>query len=418
MRRAAREAERSRRDADRRYKAAVRSSEQASREAERARHRQAKGKEVERKQQARTRDAEKKQLEKQAAAAQVAARQAQVEERNFELQEIYTDIDTLLEATLGVDDYVDLDTLRVVVAHPPFDRGALEHPMPPPQPLASPTKPVLNVPEPPTGLRALFGKKKYSLSLKRVEADYNEALLGWQKNVSLAEEEHIKALEVHARKELQRKSSLEEERSRYAKECEVREAEAADRNLALDKLVADLGYGVVEAVEEYVSIVLSNSVYPDHFPVYSDYEFDPEHAELRLKVHIPPPHQIPSVKAYKYNKSSDEITETSLTQKACKDRYAGAVNQVALRTLHEIFEADRRGIIQTVSLEVGTETIQPATGLQAYIPFIAVGSERSAFTAFDLSSVVPQATLEHLGAAISKNPYGLVPANTSGVRKT
>jgi restriction system protein len=174
---------------------------------------------------------------------------------------------------------------------------------------------------------------------------------------------------------------------------------------------------VVAAVEEYVSIVLSNSVYPDHFPVRSDFAFDPDHAELRLRVVIPPPDQLPRVKAYRYNKAADEITETSLSQKACKDRYAGAVHQVALRTLHEIFEADRRGIIQTLSLEVGTETNHPATGLQSYIPFVSVGSERSAFMEFDLSSVVPLATLEHLGAAISTNPYELVAVDTSGVRK-
>ncbi|GAA2487313.1 hypothetical protein GCM10010276_27190 [Streptomyces longisporus] len=36
---------------------------------------------------------------------------------------------------------------------------------------------------------------------------------------------------------------------------------------------------------------------------------------------------------------------------------------------------------------------------------------------FDLTNVVPQATLEHLGAAVSKSPFDLVPADaTRGVR--
>jgi len=40
------------------------------------------------------------------------------------------------------------------------------------------------------------------------------------------------------------------------------------------------------------------------------------------------------------------------------------VHQVALRSFHEVFEADRRGLIRSISLEVGTETIDPATGVE------------------------------------------------------
>ena len=126
---------------------------------------------------------------------------------------------------------------------------------------------------------------------------------------------------------------------------------------------------------------------------------------------------LPTTKAFKYAKASDEITETQLPQKAQKDRYAGAINQVALRSLHEVFEADRRGLVQSISLEVGTETIDPATGIEIYLPFVAVAAERDTFNEFDLSSVVPAATLTPLGAAVSKNPLGLVPADVSGIRK-
>lgn len=406
MRIAAREAERAKREAERAHKAAVRRVEQARREENRARQQLAKANE-----------AERRQLQKEAAAAHVASMQADVEERNLQLQAVYSEIDSLLEATLDVDDYVDLDTLRMIAKHPPFDRVDLERPILPPQPPARPPKPTPSLPAPPTGLRALFGKKKHTAMVEEAEAAHEVAVRNWQDRLTQLEAAHRLALGAHARDEHQRIAALEVERARYAKECEAREAEAAKHNAAVDQLAADLGYGVVAAVEEYVSIVLSNSVYPDHFPVRSNFEFDPDHAELRLRVIVPPPDQLPRVKAYKYNKTTDEVIDSSLPQKACKDRYAGAVHQVALRTLHEIFEADRRGIIQTISLEVGTETHHPATGLQSYIPFVAVGSERSAFMEFDLSSVVPLATLEHLGAAISMNPYGLVAVDTSGVRK-
>jgi restriction system protein len=48
---------------------------------------------------------------------------------------------------------------------------------------------------------------------------------------------------------------------------------------------------------------------------------------------------------------------------------------------------------------------------------VVVAADREKFTQFDLSKVVPKATLEHLGAALSKSPSDLTPADTSrGVR--
>ena len=167
-----------------------------------------------------------------------------------------------------------------------------------------------------------------------------------------------------------------------------------------------------------MSIVVSNSVYPEQFPVDHTFAFEPATAELSMKVLVPPPSRVPAIKAYKYKKSSDEITATTLPQRELKNRYSGAVHQVAVRSFHEIFEADRRGIIKTVSLEVGTEETLPATGKAGYIPFIAAAAERDTFIEFDLSGVVPLETLKHLGAAISKDPYRLVAADTSGIRQS
>jgi restriction system protein len=134
-------------------------------------------------------------------------------------------------------------------------------------------------------------------------------------------------------------------------------------------------------------------------------------------VPAPGPESIPEIKGYRFTKATDEITATSLSQKLCRDRYAGAVYQVALRSIHEVFESDRRGLIKTISLEVGTEAVDPATGRETYVPFVVVGAEREAFLTFDLSAVIPALTLDRLGAALSKNPYGLVAAETSGVRR-
>ena len=361
--------------------------------------------------------AHRKLREREALEAHVEAMLAEVEERNQQLAEVYEDIDTLLEATLSRDDYVDLNTLRVVVTHPPFDRIDLEKPTPEPVPIPNPPKPTLSLPEAPRGLASLFGKKRHAEAVEEARLAHDRELVAWESMCRQAEARRQKAKSDHAGVEEKRVTDLERERARYARECADREAEAAGRNRDLDEFIANLGYGTADAVQEYVSIVLSNSVYPEHFQVTHEFEFEQTAAELRLRVLVPGPSDIPDTKAYKYSKASDEITSTTLSQKECRERFASAVHQVALRSFHEVFESDRRGLIQTISLEVGTSTVDPATGNLTYVPFVIAAAERHAFLAFDLSAVVPALTLGHLGAAVSKNPFGLVSAERAGVRR-
>lgn len=404
---------------------AARENERRAREAERARNAMIRAEERARKadervaaQLARADVASQKQLAKKAREAHIAAREAEVESRNLELTQIHEEIDSLLSATLEVDDYVDLTALHTVAEHPPFDRADLEVPIPAPAPIRVPPEPTYVPPEAPQGLRGLFGGKKHEIAVTKAAAAHETAVAEWRAELARAEAARQAAACRHAEAEAQRVAALDAERGRYARECVEREALVAERNQALDRLISDLAYGAVDAVQEYVAIVLANSVYPDHFPVEHDFKFDPSNAELQLKTRIPAPGEVPSVAAYKYIKLSDEIRATALSQKACRERYANAVLQVALRSLHEVFEADRRGLIKTISLQVGTQTINPATGLEDYIPFVAVGAERDSFLELNLSSVVPAATLKLLGAAVSKNPYGLIAVSPSGIRRS
>ena len=399
-------------------KQAEKSRARNERERERQRKKLIAGAERAAKQVERAEASEQKRLAKEARELHLAMMDAEVENRNYELSEVYDEIDSLLAATLDVDDYVDLETLRRKTEHPPFDRTDLESPIPIPEPPAKPKKPKLILPSEPTWIHAVFGKKKHEQACEDAKTSHRRAVETLRAEYIEDRKAYKVACKRHEAAESERVANLKLEKKRYAKECSIREAETAEHNAAIDSLIAHLGYGAVDAVEEYISIVLSNSVYPEHFPIEHEFEFNPASAELHLFVFVPTPDTISTVKAYKYTKSSDEITSTPLSKKECKDRYTGAVNQVALRSLHEVFEADRRGIIKTISLEVGTETSDPATRQLGFRVFVAVGAERESFLKLNLSDVDPPATLDYLGAAVSKNPYELVVANTSGIRRS
>ena len=395
MREAERNARRSQREAEQREtqryreavrarKARVKATMQAARAEEADRKSQAaeaKARVRATKQVARAAEARRKSQAAEAKAAQFAAREAEIEALNAELEETYSAIDGLLAATLYVDDYFDLEQLRREPEHPPFEHAQHERPAAKPIVIRDHPEPVYEEPPPP---KALFGKKKkHAVAIAAAQTAHALALAEW----------------------------------RYSKECAGREREVTEHNAGIDSLIANLGYGAVDAVEAYISIVFSHSIYPETFQVSYEFSFEPATAELCLQVSLLPPSAMESKKAYRYVKKNDEIVSTELSQKARKDRYTSAVNQVALRSIHEIFEADRRALIKMVSLEVGTDATDPATGKMGFIPLAAVAAEREAFLEFDLSAVVPKKTLEHLGAALSKNPYDLMAADRSGVQR-
>lgn len=395
-------------------RAAQRANAAAQREAERAR----KAAERAAAQRARATAAEQKAAEREAKRLHDEAMAADAAARNAELAKTYDEIDSILAATLGSDDFVDLNSLRAVPEHPPFQAGDLETPVPPPTRVGTRPEPTFVPPAAPTGLGALLGgKKKHSDLVAKERAAYEADHAAWEHQVAASEASHLAAMEEHKQREEQRLVALNEARQKYELECQQREAAAADTNRRIDELIAGIEYNVDTAIQEYVSIVLSNSVYPESFPVEHEFEFDAKLKELSLEVVVPPPGRIPPEKEFRYTKSKDEITATTLPKKDQKERYNNAVFQVALRSLHEIFEADRASRIQTISLNVCALGIDPATGLQRRSVFVAAAADRDEFTAFDLANVVPRSTLEHLGAQVSKDPFEMIEVAASpGVR--
>lgn len=361
-------------------------------------------------------ETEQRRYEREMLAEHVESRRQEVEELNEDLAWQYAQIDGMLAATIDVDDWVDLEQLKRTAEHPPFPRWDLESPVPTPERIQVPPPPLAPQPEPVTGL---FGRKrKAEEAQQRAAAAHQYAMQQWAAYRDSIPATQARLDEEHAATEQARVATLEAERKRYDEQCRLREQEVAEHNATVDALIAGVAYGAEDAIREYVGIVLANSVYPINFDVEHEATFDPTTAELQVRAIVPAPDSVPTIKAYRYVKASDEVTTTQLSKKDAADRYAGALQQVALRSLHEIFEADRHGVIQAISLQVGPQTKDPATGRETFIPLVAVTSSRDTFMEFDLAGVVPAATLQLLGAAISKNAIGLSAIDPAGVRRS
>jgi restriction system protein len=220
---------------------------------------------------------------------------------NTDLAETYAEIDGLLASTLEVDDHVDLDQLKTTAEHPPFEPGKLETPTDPvPEPVYPP-EPVLQEPPAPTGLSSAFGgKKKHQAALERARAEHAAAVQAWHASNTQTYNDYLAECERREQVEQQRLTKLAAAEAEYAEECRKREAEVEERNAELARLINNLAFDVPEAIEEYVSIVLSNSVYPEAFPVTHEHTFDLTSRELTLTVTVPEPAAIPTIKEFRY----------------------------------------------------------------------------------------------------------------------
>jgi restriction system protein len=385
----------------------VRASQKAARDAERARIRNARA-------QARY-----------AAEASREARRAWIEDmqddagsQTEEIQEQLHEIDNILIATLKKDDYFNLEKLRKNVAHPEF---MSKHYTPE-------AEPVYELPEPKPEFKqplslSIFGwvlpggtKEKIQ---KRAESSHQVKLDEWEASVNSLNATNAKIREGWLAREEQRVKNLAEDEKNYRAECLAHEIEIQKANAELDELIQGLPKGKKQAVETYVELVLSESDYPGELEPEYEVEFDELNRELTVNLKLHHPLAIPDTASFRFQKSTGEIVEKKQTQKEVRARYEGYVGNSVLRTIHEILEADRDGVVRLVSFSAYVEHVSPGTGQMTKATLVQVATDRDKFMAINLNNVVALETLGHLGAALSKNMFALtpVPAGKS-VRKT
>lgn len=354
----------------------------------------------------------KSEAEREAKRLHIAAQEAEVESRNAQLQANLADIDDVLAFTLGVDDYVNLEELRQVAEHPPFT-SPHERAIPAPAPITVPPEPAISEIPPPTGLTGVFKRKAHAAEMDKRRTWFEQAHAEWGEKAAAIPMRQLEQLSLHSAAEAERLQKLEADRGAYDARCQRREAEAADANARLDALIRGHEAGDKAAVEEYFNIVFGNSVYPDGVSVDFEQSYKPAEKELEVALSLPKPGDVPTARSYRYVKARDEIVETSQSAKEQRDRYNALVHAIVLRTLHEVWESDRRGYVDTISLIAAVEHTDPAIGRPAATPIVAVAARRDDFQSLDLAHVTPTETLKHLTAVVSPNPHDVRPIDVS-----
>ena len=309
----------------------------------------------------------------------VEARTADAARANADLRARLSDLDALLLSTLDVDDHIDLDRFKKPIAVPPFDPGPLGRPLPEPNWDSY-------EPPPPTGLTKILGEKLHQQHTVAARRAYQEARQRW-----------IEAETRRLRQLAAREDAYEKKRREHL-------ARITSYNAEVDRFAAAVADADPPSVVEYFAMVLGNSVYPDDFPQHFRLAYLPARRQLLVEYHLPPVEVIPVVKEYRYDRVRDDVAAVPRDEEEIRVRYTGIIAQVALRTVHEIVEADRGALVGEVLFNGIVDTIDRRTGQFVRPCLVSLRTDRDTFAAIKLRRVDPVACLKHLQAGLSGRP--------------
>lgn len=299
------------------------------------------------------------------------------------------ELDSILVDTLTVDDRVNFAALRLPEEYPPFQ---------PPAELCRPFHPparevyFLDI-QPLSGIGRLVpgAEARHQERLRVAEAAYQRALA-----------------EQHAAEE-RRVTAFQAVRGEYDQKRTAALAKAAQRNAEVTELESAYYTGNVEAVVAYNSMVLERSMYPAGFPQSFRIAYQSASRELVVDYELPRADVIPTSLEVRYIRTRDAFEEKPRKPAEIRERYQRLVASVALRTIHEIFEADQGNHVDVATFSGYVEAVDVATGQDIRPYLISVRSTRAEFARIDLARVDPTLCVRNLGASVSASAGELIP---------
>lgn len=161
------------------------------------------------------------------------------------------------------------------------------------------------------------------------------------------------------------------------------------------------------AIVDYCEMVLSNSQYPDLFPKDFELDYVPDNKTLIVEYQLPSLEEMPSLKEVKYIKSSDDFKESYLTESAQNKLYDDVIYMIALRSLHELFEADVIGALDAIVFNGWVKSVDKGTGQQIQPCILSMQVVRDEFLKINLHDVDPKECFRKLKGIGSSKLHGL-----------
>ena len=341
----------------------------------------------------RKQNAESARQTKQRAVEEKEEKKALAAERTAEAQDVLAKIERTLLHTLEIDDKIEWDSL---LDRKPFPKA------PPPKPKWHPR------PEEPTQserqfvpirkwYHALFSslRQKAESEAKQRFALAHEA---WRKEMARVDANNKRLGEVFNR-------NVEQ----WQKEKEQYEQDRAERNdRILERKKAYIALNA-QAIVEYCDMVLSNSQYPDTFPHEWNLDYVEEAKTIVVDYFLPSPEEVPTLREVKYVAAKDEFAELQLQEAVLNRMYDSLLYQIALRTVHELYESDQAEAVGAVVFNGWVRSIDKGTGKPITVCVLSLQAPRDEFLNVDLRHVDAKVCFKTLKGVGSSKLHGLSP---------
>ena len=125
--------------------------------------------------------------------------------------------------------------------------------------------------------------------------------------------------------------------------------------------------------------MLERSSYPDDFPQQFKLAYIPHNQELVVEYELPGYDVVPAMRSFTYVQRSDSVTQSKRPDKERRELYKTVVSQVAIRTLHEIYEADTPRHVESIVFNGYVDTVNAATGKPEQPYLVTVRAYRDRF---------------------------------------
>ena len=306
--------------------------------------------------------------------------QAEAERLDTEARQAMAEAKQLLAATLAVDDRIDWDAERNTRQFKAFSYSD------PPQPPAS--RDFVLPPKP--GLGWLLRGR-----LRRWEAEC-------EKKANLHRDAETKMQEDWQEAVRKYKKAREEARQRYENDKATFLSEQERSNKALAEFRRAFEAGEASAIVEYCSRVLERSQYPDWVVISNKVKFDEDSRFVVVDLDLPTVETTPTTAGYKFVPRGNNAEPIPLKKKEADALYDSILDQLVLRTIHEIIEGCHIDTVKGVLLNGWVTSVDRATGNDSRRRLRSVFADKITFEALDLNRIDPATCIQHLSKAVGQ----------------
>jgi len=333
----------------------------------------------------------RRELEEKKANKETAERMTQ------EAQQLFDELENILSYTLSINDTIDWDSLK---KYDEFKERRPDKPKknsyrkypPKPQKDSEEFTPQF------TFFEKIFRFKRDE-KIKKYNNKYENAILRWENEKKIIDD-YNKNIDLEYKAKLK---EWEKEIADWERQKKLFYKQQEEYNNRIEHLKNAYFKKDVNAVIEYCEMVLNNSEYPDFFPKNFELEYNPENGILIVEYQLPSIEDFPTLKEVKYIAARNELKEIHISQSQLNKIYDNTIYKIALRTIHELFEADQVDALDAISLNGWVKTIDRSKGKEVTNCILSIHVKKDEFLDVNLSKVDPKICFKSLkGVAGSK----------------